>query len=120
MSPPKSTTQDVSIFFPDTRFERMARRSGGLTREEAMRGAQAQLEEIKPDFEPWLDGQLQDLKTVLKGLTDGAPFSLSMDTGQRICAQVQDVGSTMGFGLVTFVANALFEILETVRAGAPY
>jgi hypothetical protein len=43
-----------------------------------------------------------------------------MDTGQRICAQVQDVGTTMGFGLVTFVANALYEILETVKAGAPY
>lgn len=120
MSPPKSTTQDVAIFFPDTRFERMARRAGGLTREEAMKGAQQQLDEIKPDFEPWLDKQLQDLRAVLEGLKDGAAFSLPMDTGQRICAQVQDVGTTMGFGLVTFVANALYEILETVKAGAPY
>jgi hypothetical protein len=120
MSPPKSTTQDVAIFFPDTRFERMARRAGGLTREEAMKGAQQQIDQIKPDFEPWLDKQLQDLKAVLSGLVEGAPFSLPMDTGQRICAQVQDVGTTMGFGLVTFVANALYEILETVKAGAPY
>lgn len=120
MSPPKSTTQDVAIFFPDTRFERMARRAGGLTREEAMKGAQTQLDQIKPDFEPWLDGKLQDLKIALGGLSDGAAFSPSMDTGQRICTQVQDVGSTMGFSLVTFVANALFELLETVKAGAPY
>lgn len=120
MSPPKSTTQDVAIFFPDTRFERMARRAGGLTREEAMKGAQTQLDQIKPDFEPWLDGKLQDLKLALGGLSDGAAFSPSMDTGQRICTQVQDVGSTMGFSLVTFVANALFELLETVKAGAPY
>lgn len=120
MSPPKSTTQDAAIFFPDTRFERMARRNGGMSREEAVKAAQQQLEEMKSDFEPWLDGQLQELRTALSGHSDGSPFGQPMESGQRICAQVQDVGTTMGFGLVTFVANALFEILDTVKAGAPY
>jgi hypothetical protein len=120
MSPPKSTTQAAAIFFPDTRFERMARRSGGMTRDEAVKAAQQQLEEMKSEFEPWLDGQLQELRRALSGHGDGSPFVPPMESGQRICVEVQDVGTTMGFGLVTFVANALFEILETVKAGAPY
>jgi hypothetical protein len=120
MSPPKSTTQDASIFFPDTRFERMARRAGGLTREQAVSGAQKQIEELQSDFGPWLAKQLKDLRIALADLPDGSCFTSRMGDGQRICSQVQDVGATMGYSLVTFVANALYEILETVKAGAPY
>ena len=119
MSPPKSTTQDASIFFPDTRFERMARRSGGLTREEAVKGAQKQIDGLQSDFEPWLAKQLKALRAALDGVKDGTQFTSSMADGQRICSEVQDVGATMGYSLVTFVANALYEILETVKNGAP-
>lgn len=120
MSPPKSPSRNATIFFADTPFERMARRSGGMTRDEAVKGAQAQLEEMKFEFEPWLESQLQDLRTALTGHKDGSSYVLTMQSGQRICVEVQDVGTTMGFALVTFVANALYEILETVKAGAPY
>jgi hypothetical protein len=48
----KATKHEAHIFHVDTRFQRMARRSGGVTREQAVAGAQAQVEELKADFAP--------------------------------------------------------------------
>ena len=43
-----------------------------------------------------------------------------MEHTHHICAQVRDVGTTMGYGLVTFVAKTLCEVLDSIRAGAIY
>jgi hypothetical protein len=41
----KKTEADARMFFVDTRFQRLARRSGGISREQAISQAQAGIEE---------------------------------------------------------------------------
>jgi hypothetical protein len=43
-----------------------------------------------------------------------------LDRTQEACCQLRDVGATMGFELVTFVANNFCDILDAIKAGAPY
>ena len=49
------------VFPVETRFQRMARRAGGVPREQAIDNAQAKVEEIKPGFEDWLTAELTGL-----------------------------------------------------------
>lgn len=111
---------EVHTFFPDTRFERRARRPGGITREQALAGAQAQVDELMPDFVDWLDRELQDLRAAIQQ-SEGASFDPSWhERAYRNCCNLRDVGSTMGYELVTFIANNLCEFLDVIKAGTPY
>ena len=47
----KAPDRQAQTFFVETRFQRMARRPGGVRREQALENAQANLEESKPEFE---------------------------------------------------------------------
>jgi len=44
----------------------------------------------------------------------------SIERAYTSCAHLRDVGATMDFELVTFVANNLCEILDAMKAGAVY
>ena len=98
----------------------MARRQGGVAREQALENAQAHIEELRSDFVEWLDQEMQELRNALsqlEGHSDDMPY---LDRAYQSCAHLHDVGATMGFELVTFVANNLCEILAAMKAGAPY
>lgn len=111
---------EAHAFFADTRFERMARRPGGLAREQALAGAQAQVDELKPEFANWLDRELQGLSAAIQQ-SEGSSFDSSWhERAYRSCSQLRDVGATMGYELVTFVADNLCEILDVIKAGTAY
>ena len=116
----KTTKHEAHIFHVDTRFQRMARRSGGVTREQALAGAQAEVEELKTDFADWLNRELQELGAALADAEGNSSNTLSLDRAYRSCSQLRDVGATMGFDLITFVATNLCEILDAIKAGAVY
>jgi hypothetical protein len=98
----------------------MARRSGGVTRDQALESAQMALDKIKMSFGDWLEGELETLLTQLrKGSSANAGDVSWAETAIIHARQIRDVGTTMGFELVTFITNNLCEILEAIIAGAP-
>jgi hypothetical protein len=113
----KKPSPEAQTFFVDTRFQRMARRQGGVPREQALESAQANIEQSKPEFETWLDAELQNLAVVVRNAQTG---TAEPGWPQDICfrsRQLRDLGTTMGFVLLTFIANNLCEILEATPAG---
>jgi len=113
-------SSEATIFFADTRFERMARRPGGVSREEALQRAQSAVEELKTDFTGWIDQQYSELSDSLAAIASDPGDKMAMERAQQKCAYLRDVGSTMGYTLVTFIATTLCDILEAYMAGAPF
>jgi len=116
----KQPDNDPNIFTVDTRFQQLARRPGGVTRERAIEIAQRHIEELKTDFGDWLDRELQDLSASIRQLSANPGNAASLDRAQQACSQLRDVGATMGYELVTFVANNFCHVLDAVMAGAAY
>lgn len=116
----KDSKPEAHIFYVDTRFQKMARRPGGVAREQALAGAQAQVDELKPDFTDWINQELQELTAALAEAENNSANKSSLERASHNCSQLRDVGATMGFELVTFVANNLCEILDAIMAGAVY
>ena len=116
----KNTKHEARTFFADTRFERMARRPGGATREQALARAQVQIDEIKAEFPKWLDQKLQELTAAIKQ-AEGSSFDSSWhERAYGSSSQLRDVGATMGYELVSYVANNLCKILDAINAGVAY
>jgi len=116
----KEPERQALTFFVETRFQRLARRPGGVPRERALEMAQENIENSKPEFEAWLDTELQELANIVRSAEAG-----TAEPGwiEDICSrsrQMRDLGATMGFVLLTFVANNLCEILEGTQAGHEY
>jgi len=116
----KKTTPEAHIFYADTRFERMARRTGGVIREQALDRAQAHVDEMKSGFSEWLDGELLALSSALSQAEQNPSDTSSLDRAYGSCCHLRDVGGTMGYELVTFVARNLCEVLDAIKAGAVY
>lgn len=116
----QSNNSDPNVFPVDTRFQQLARRPGGVTREAAIESAQRQIESMKTDFVNWLDRELQELATAIELLDLNRGDMAALDRAYRACCGLRDVGTTMGFELVTFVADNFCGILDAMKAGAPY
>jgi hypothetical protein len=110
---PKTINDDPFVFFVETYFQKMARRPGGLPREKVIADAQAKLDELKPDFHRWLDEKLQELAELAEAAkTSGSANPTWTERAYLRMRALRDVGATMGFELVTFIANNLCNILE--------
>jgi hypothetical protein len=113
--------QDARMFFVDSRFEQLARRPGGMPRDEALERAQATIDGIRPSFAEWLDQELKELsKIVEQNGPHGSNDPNWVNTAHTQCLRMRDVGTTMGFDLVTFVAGNLSEIFEAINSGTDY
>lgn len=110
----------VNIFYVDSRFERLARRPGGVTREQALTQAQGQIEGLKTDFGDWLDQELQQLRVVVDQIERDPGDIALLGHAEGICLHIQDIGTTMAYQLVSFVAKSLCTVLEAIKAGATY
>lgn len=115
----KDTKHEAHTFYVDTRFQKMARRPGGMARDRALASAQEHVDELKSDFTVWIDRELDELGASLIDAVANPNNALALDRAYRISSQLRDVGTTMGFELVTFVANNLCEILDAIKSGAP-
>jgi hypothetical protein len=114
------TDRDPNVFPVDTRFQQMARRPGGVSRENAVERAQRQIDDMKTEFVDWLDRELQELAAAVEQLDLNRGDMAALDRAHQACCGLRDVGTTMGFELVTFVANNFCGILDAIKAGAPY
>ena len=112
---------DAREFFADSRFQKLARRAGGVSRDAAIQRAQATIDGSKPGFQDWLDVELNELRALTQKAAAGGFSDLSwLEAADEHCRHIRDVGTTMGYQLLTFVANSLSDVLEAVAAGAEY
>jgi len=117
----KGKTREAKIFSVDTRFNKLARRPGGLPREQAIERAQANIDDIKPGFVDWLERELFELIELITPRKSGEALPADrLEQALVRCRRMRDVGATMDYSLVTFVANNLAKIIETVLSGAEY
>jgi hypothetical protein len=116
----KQGDTEANIFYADTRFERLARRPGGVSREEALQRAQSAVEELKTDFIEWIDEQFSVLSTALADIAKDPTDKAALERAHQKSAYLRDVGGTMGYTLVTFVASTLCDVLDAYIAGAPF
>ena len=112
--------REARVFSVETRFQKLARQAGGIPRDEAIEKAWAKVDEIKPGFDEWLDKELQKLADVVKSVQPGNPPSDWVDIANGLSRQLRDVGTTMGFELLTYIANSFCEVLDAIAAGAEY
>ena len=112
---------EARLFFVDTNFQKMARRPGGVSRDQAIENAQSYLvEETKVSFDDWLDQQLQDLRSAIDEVEDNSPKTDSIDRASFHCRQLRDAGTTCGFELLTFIADSLCVVLDAIKDGAAF
>lgn len=111
---------DPNVFSVDTRFQQLARRPGGVSRDRALGNAQRQIDAMKADFVDWLDGELQQLTASIRKVAANPGDAAALERANQACCQLRDVGGTMGFELITFVAKNFCDILDAIKAGAPY
>lgn len=117
MSDPSA--DDPNTFFVETYFQKMARRAGGVPRDQALENARLTLERIKLGFRDWLDNEISDLAGYIrKGRSRPSSDTAWAEAALIHCRQIRDVAATMGFQLVTFVAGNLCEMLDNIIAGA--
>jgi hypothetical protein len=109
---------DVRIFTVDTRFQKLARREGGVPRDKAIEQAQIQIEDAKSNFDGWLALELIEFKSLMKKV-DGAEASTDwIKTVNFHSRQLRDSSTTFGFELLAFIARSLCEILDSIEAGS--
>ena len=109
---------EARIFSPKTRFQTLARRPGGVSRTQAVENAQNRIEEAKLGFDEWLDGELAELIGWIERAKSGEAVEEWIEAAQFHSNQLRDVGTTVGFELLTFIANTLCTILDGIEAGA--
>lgn len=115
------TAREAREFDVDTRFQKMARRPGGLPREQALSNAANNLEEIKPHFSDWLDAEIGALlRAIPDDAADRRSGLLWLDMLDLASIRLIDVAATMDHSLVELIARHMHAICDAVRAGAPY
>jgi hypothetical protein len=114
----ENPNNEARIFSPKTRFQTLARRPGGVSRSKAVENAMGKIEEAKLGFDDWLDGELTELIGAVERAKAGEAVDEWIETAQFHTNQLRDVGTTVGFELLTFIANTLSTILDGIKAGA--
>jgi len=107
-------------FAVETDFHKKARRPGGITRNQAVGDAEAQIETLKEEFNDWLKDGLERLQSAIQLAETYPDNAMLVEDAFRSSCELRDIGTTMGYELVTFVANRLCEVLNAIRNGADY
>ena len=113
------TPPNVRIFSVKTRFQELAQRPGGVPRDIAIQQAEAGIDDFRSEFVDWVGRELQELTLALRKV-DRSADDPQLDEIYARCRQLRDTGTTMGLALVSFVADNLSKVIDTVRNGAPY
>jgi hypothetical protein len=114
----ENPSNEARIFSPKTRFQTLARRPGGVSRSKAVDNAQNKIEEAKLGFDEWLDVELTELIRWVESAKSGEAVDDWIEAAQFHANQLRDVGTTVGFELLTFISNTLCTILDGIKAGA--
>jgi hypothetical protein len=114
----KAPPPEARVFPVDTRFQKMARREGGVSREKAIEQAQSAIEEVKPRYDEWLDTELKEFAGLIKSAQSGKAEPNWIETANFRSRQLRDSATPLGFELLAFIANSLCEICDSIEAGS--
>jgi hypothetical protein len=109
---------DARVFEIETRFQRLARREGGVPKDKAIEQAQSRIEKVKPSFDDWFDKELAQLTSLIadaQAAKAGPDWVLLANARSR---QLCDASGTLGFPMLAFIAKSLCDILDSVEASA--
>lgn len=110
--------REARVFTVETRFQKLARQPGGVSRDKALESAAAQIEEIKPTFDKWVDQELEALSAMVKKAQTSEPPPDWIEAANAHSRHIRDTGTTMGSELLTFIAASFCDVLDAVEAGA--
>jgi len=113
---PRRSHPDARVFAVDTRFQKMARREGGVPREQAIERAQTEVEKAGPSFDEWLKDGLQNLQRLVAEA--GPAESGWIENVNAQSRQLRDSSGTLGFQLLAFIADSLCDMLDSIETGA--
>jgi hypothetical protein len=108
---------DVRVFSVDTRFQKMARREGGIPRDKAIEQAQNEIREVKSHFDSWFAGELKVFVRLIKKVEGAKAGKDWIKTANFHSHQLRDSATTLGFELLAFIAGSLCKILDSIEAG---
>ncbi|HEY6255342.1 MAG TPA: hypothetical protein VIY51_06060 [Xanthobacteraceae bacterium] len=108
---------DAKIFSPKTRFQTLARRPGGVPRGQAVDNALNNVEETKLGFDEWFEGELNGLIDAIERAKSGAHVDDWIDAAIFHTHNLRDVGTTVGFELLTFISSTFCTILDGIKSG---
>lgn len=104
-----------------TRFHRLAKRAGGISRDEAIKRSDAFLNSVKPKYLEWVAADIARLELALKGIPGESVLDVSaIEAAYHKARVVRDLGETMGYPLITVVANSLCELLHRFQKAEIY
>jgi len=111
----------AKIFPVETRFQQMATRPGGVSRDAALDMADRAVEDMKPGFNLWLEEELRALICAVDAIhSTSSPTLDPLAKAATHSRAIHDVGATMGLQLVTFVAEGLTGLFEAATNGGGY
>lgn len=109
----------AKIFHPNNAFDSKINTPGGIPMEEALNRATAAIEQARPDIEIWMDTALAEIGRVAASVKAKGIEGESLEMLKRNASYLHDLGTTMGFPLITFVAKNFCDVLETVQSNSP-
>src|SRR3984957_212729 len=115
---PKAPGAAARIFPVETRFQQLARRTGGVPREQALERAQSALEEAKPAYDDWLEREVVGLAGLVKAVETGSEGPGWLETATFRSRQLRDSAGSLGYELLAFIAGSLCELLDSIEGGS--
>jgi hypothetical protein len=112
--------RDARIFAVETRFQKLAKRPGGIPRDTAIERAQTGIEEVKPEFDSWLDTELAELASLIKSAELGQAEPDWIERANSHSRQLRDSAATLQFELLSFIANSLCDVLDVIQTDTNY
>jgi hypothetical protein len=110
--------EDARVFEVETRFQKLARREGGVPKDKAIEQAQDRIEKVKPSFDHWFDEELRQLTSLIADALAAKAGPDWVEVANARSRQLCDSSGTLGFPMLAFIAKSLCDILDSIEAGA--
>jgi hypothetical protein len=78
------------------------------------------VDEAKDEFYEWLEVQLRELAALFNKVKSGTAEADWMEAANLRSRQLHDIGTTVRFELLAFVAESLCEVLDVAQASGEY
>lgn len=108
------------VFLANTQFETLARKPGGVPRDNALKKAKSGIDKIKPELVFWIKQGVFKLDQAIQDTWINVDDTSRFETAIELSASLRDVGATLGFPLLSFICGNLCEILEAQKEGASF
>ena len=98
------------------RYHRLAKRTGGIPRDEAIQRANVFIESVKSKYHEWVFDDILRLEEAVVALRGrSTPNPEDIENAYHRARVIRDLGTTMGYPLVTAVTDSLCELLHRFK-----